>query len=271
VKREMFRKMLDDLGPMSYEEMAVATNLAILIVMWFSATSWKAWLLPEPSFVNNGCIGLILTLPLFLIPSAQRLPMSVRRLFDESRLKSECSRPTPKRILDWDPVKNNFTWEILFIFGGGSLVAHGSEVSGLAEYIAHHLASLDVGEFTLVVFIVVIVCFITEVVSNMATLNIFGPLIVQAAIVKCYDPVKLLLSTCFACSMAFMLPMAGGPNMIVYSTGRVSMGQMAKAGISLNIIGICAVVLYCHFVMPSIAGDWSRLSGANCTQAAQTI
>jgi sodium-dependent dicarboxylate transporter 2/3/5 len=40
-----------------------------------------------------------------------------------------------------------------------------------------------------------------------------------------------------------MLPVATPPNAIVYSSGRVRMGDMIKAGIWLNLVGIVLVVL----------------------------
>ncbi|MBT6208981.1 MAG: anion transporter, partial [Woeseia sp.] len=42
---------------------------------------------------------------------------------------------------------------------------------------------------------------------------------------------------------AFMLPVATPPNAIVFSTGKLSIPQMVKAGIVLNIIGIIIVSL----------------------------
>ena len=56
------------------------------------------------------------------------------------------------------------------------------------------------------------VAFVTEIVSNMSTLNIFGAIIVTAAHHMGYNQVQLLLAVSFAASFAFMLPMAGGPN-----------------------------------------------------------
>ena len=64
----------------------------------------------------------------------------------------------------------------------------------------------------------------------MSTLNIFGPIIVTAAQHGAHNQVQLLLAVSFAASFAFMLPMAGGPNMVVYSSGRVPVARMARFG-----------------------------------------
>merc|ERR1711879_1128857 len=42
----------------------------------------------------------------------------------------------PKHILDWDDIKRGFQWEILFVFGGGAMLAHGTVHSGLAAWMA---------------------------------------------------------------------------------------------------------------------------------------
>merc|ERR1719229_860703 len=79
------------------------------------------------------------------------------------------------------------------------------------------------------------------------------------ALRKGYDPVKFLLVVCLAASFAFMLPMAGGPNMVVYSTGKIPVHVMAKTGFALNIAAILLGSLYMCFVMPAPLGDYSHL------------
>ncbi len=49
-----------------------------------------------------------------------------------------------------------------------------------------------------------------------------------------------------------MLPVATPPNAIVYSSGYVSVGQMAKAGIYLNIIGIALVSALVYITGPTL-------------------
>jgi sodium-dependent dicarboxylate transporter 2/3/5 len=53
-----------------------------------------------------------------------------------------------------------------------------------------------------------------------------------------------------AASCAFMLPVATPPNAIVFSTGAISIPQMVRAGILLNIIGIIIVSVAALFLAP---------------------
>ena len=53
-----------------------------------------------------------------------------------------------------------------------------------------------------------------------------------------------------------MLPMASGPNMIAYGTGKdFSLGFMAKNGFALNVIAIVIGIIYLNYVLPSLLPD----------------
>jgi len=53
----------------------------------------------------------------------------------------------------------------------------------------------------------------------------------------------LTVPVTIAASCAFMLPVATPPNAIVFATGRLTIPQMARAGILLNLISIIIVSL----------------------------
>jgi sodium-dependent dicarboxylate transporter 2/3/5 len=65
----------------------------------------------------------------------------------------------------------------------------------------------------------------------------------------------LAIPTALAASCAFMMPVATPPNAIVYGTGRVTIQQMATAGIWLNVFFVAllpvVVVLFAHRVFGS--------------------
>eukprot|EP00929_Paragymnodinium_shiwhaense_P073336 TRINITY_DN37342_c0_g1_i1.p1 TRINITY_DN37342_c0_g1~~TRINITY_DN37342_c0_g1_i1.p1 ORF type:complete len:563 (-),score=108.91 TRINITY_DN37342_c0_g1_i1:225-1913(-) len=258
VEEGLFLDWYASLGKLTYEEIVVAADLFLLVVAWCTATpigSFPGWKASVSSDLNSGAVGLAFTLPLFLIPCGSRLPARLRRLLGEERCQSAIEGQTPPRcILDWDAVKNSFKWEILFVFGGGYMIATGTVASGLAAVIAQNLSSLPFTELTFLFIVILVVTFVTEVVSNMATLSIFGSIIVATAFGKGYDQVVYLLAVTFAASYAFMLPMAGGPNMVVYSSGKVSIRRMASFGFFVNLLAILAGCLYTYFVLPGILG-----------------
>ncbi|MDA1071035.1 MAG: anion permease, partial [Proteobacteria bacterium] len=59
-----------------------------------------------------------------------------------------------------------------------------------------------------------------------------------------FAPVELAIPAAIAASCAFMLPVATPPNAIVYGSGLISAGEMARAGLAFNVMAIVAITLY---------------------------
>ena len=57
------------------------------------------------------------------------------------------------------------------------------------------------------------------------------------------DPVLLAIPVALAATCAFMLPVATPPNAIAFGSGYVTIGQMIKGGLWLNIVGIALITL----------------------------
>jgi sodium-dependent dicarboxylate transporter 2/3/5 len=87
------------------------------------------------------------------------------------------------------------------------------------------------------------VIFLTELTSNLATTATLLPVIAAIAIQAGVPPIVLTVPVTIAASCAFMLPVATPPNAIVFATGRLTIPQMARAGILLNLISIIIVSL----------------------------
>ena len=61
-----------------------------------------------------------------------------------------------------------------------------------------------------------------------------------------------MLPATFAASAAFMLPVATPPNAIIFGTNRVSVMEMARAGIGLNLVGTLLIVTACYLWAPAV-------------------
>ena len=57
------------------------------------------------------------------------------------------------------------------------------------------------------------------------------------------SPLMLIIPAAIGASPAFMLPVATPPNAIIFGSGEITIPQMCKAGLWLNLIGISLVVL----------------------------
>ena len=95
----------------------------------------------------------------------------------------------------------------------------------------------------------VAIVLLTEVTSNTATAATFVPLTAAIAVGAGMGPAEIAVPAAIAASCAFMLPVATPPNAIVYGSGLVSAGQMARAGIVFNLMAMIAITL----VMPLAA------------------
>ena len=88
-----------------------------------------------------------------------------------------------------------------------------------------------------------LVMFLTELSSNTAVANTFIPILSAAAVGLGIEPMPVIFAAAFACTCAFMLPVATPPNAIVFASGMVSVRQMMRAGFGLNLIGILLISL----------------------------
>ena len=95
----------------------------------------------------------------------------------------------------------------------------------------------------LVLIVATTVIFLTELTSNTATTAAFVPILGSAAPALGVHPVLLMVPAGVVASYAFMLPVATPPNAIVFGSGRLSIAQMARAGVLLNITGVLVTTL----------------------------
>ena len=94
----------------------------------------------------------------------------------------------------------------------------------------------------------VLVIFLTELTSNTATTATFLPIIGAAAEGLGIEPLLLLIPMTLAASCAFMMPVATPPNAIVFGSGEITIAQMCKAGLWLNLVGLGLVMLVVYAV-----------------------
>ncbi|MCG8585740.1 MAG: DASS family sodium-coupled anion symporter [Pirellulales bacterium] len=158
-------------------------------------------------------------------------------------------------VMDWSTAMK-LPWGILILFGGGLSLAQAVKVNGAAEFIAsyaHALATLP--PFVIVLIISAGVIFLTELTSNIATTATMLPILAALAPGLGVHPYLLVFPAAIAASCAFMLPVATPPNAIVFGSGRITIAQMCKAGLWINLIGIVLVTLLTMFVVRPLMID----------------
>jgi len=76
------------------------------------------------------------------------------------------------------------------------------------------------------------------------------PILAAAALGAAIDPRLLMVPAAMSASCAFMLPVATAPNVIMFSTGELSVKDMVREGFALNIFG-AAIISLCIFLLLS--------------------
>jgi sodium-dependent dicarboxylate transporter 2/3/5 len=145
-------------------------------------------------------------------------------------------------VMNWEAAKG-VPWDVLLLFGGGLSLADQIQENGLADY----LGSLAGGLSALpVLMTVAIICFgillLTELTSNTATAATFLPVVGAIAVTLGQNPLLFLVPTALAANCSYMMPVGTPPNAIVFGSGLVTLPQMARAGLLLNILLVPIIV-----------------------------
>jgi solute carrier family 13 (sodium-dependent dicarboxylate transporter), member 2/3/5 len=152
-------------------------------------------------------------------------------------------------VLTWKDAEEGLPWGVLLLFGGGLSLASAVAATGLDNWFGQQVGGLGgLPVVLLVAAVVAIVMFLTEVTSNTATAATFIPVLGGVAIGIGADPMSLLIPAAFAATCAFMLPVGTPPNAIVFSSGAVTIGQMARGGFVLNLVGVVLITLFSYLL-----------------------
>jgi sodium-dependent dicarboxylate transporter 2/3/5 len=146
-------------------------------------------------------------------------------------------------LLNWEATRR-LPWGILLLFGGGLSLANGLEITGVIQTLSGQVEWMAGGQvIVLVVLLTALSLYLTELMSNVAMVQVMVPVVSAVAVGLGVNPLFLALPVTLASSCAFMLPMATPPNAIVFSTGQISVWQMIKAGFWLNLVSLVAILV----------------------------
>lgn len=137
-------------------------------------------------------------------------------------------------------------WPVLWLVAGGIALGDGIGATGLDQWILGSFDWTAMGGQTVIVVLVFVTLALGNVISNSAIANLVVPLSISFASVIGIHPAAVAVLLAFAASLGISMPISTPPNAIAYSTGHVSLKDMAVVGVTLGVIG--AVVL--SFAMP---------------------
>ncbi len=147
-----------------------------------------------------------------------------------------------RAALGWSEA-TQIDWGTLLLFGGGLSLGGAMFRLGLSEALGKGIVTATGVSTTagLTLVFTVFSIFFTEVTSNTASATMLIPLAIASAQAAGASPLEPALGCALGCSMAFMLPVATPPNAIVYGSGLVPIGTMARAGMWMN-VAACVIV-----------------------------
>jgi sodium-dependent dicarboxylate transporter 2/3/5 len=225
------RRSLEAMGPMSSAEKRILAVFAVTAILWMLqpllSRQFPSLQLTDTSIAIAGALSL------FLIPSGTRK--------GDFLMSWECAERLP--------------WGVLLLFGGGLTLAAAIADSGLADWIGRQLGALDAWPLVLVVAVVtVLVMLFSELASNTATAATFLPVAAALALNLGSDPLRLAVPAVLAASFGFMLPVATPPNAIVFGSGYVTVPEMLRAGVWLDLLGAVVIVGTVYLLASSVFG-----------------
>lgn len=223
--RESIRKELEALGKMSQEEKYVAVVFIAMAFAWITRSFFLSQFIPG---INDTVIAIAASSLMFMLPSKKE------------------KRP----LLTWEEAEK-LPWGVIILFGGGLSIAAAFQSSELAIWIGAQLTAVEALPLFLIILIITLsVNFLTEVTSNVATASIMLPVLAALADAIGVHPFLLMIPATMAASCAFMLPIATGPNAIVFSSGELKMNDMVRAGVWLNLFSSLLISALVYFALP---------------------
>lgn len=225
--REVVERRLRELGRLSHAEELVLVVFAVVVGLWIFKGMLQEWL-PLLN-LNDASIAILGAVLLFVTPVDWR--------------KKEM-------LLEWKDTRD-LPWGVLLLLGGGLALAAMMNDHGVADWIGAGIQSMgEISPFWLLVLSLALVMLMTELMSNVATVTTLLPVMTGVAVGFDLNPMFLAVPAAMAASCAFMLPVSTPPNAIVFGTHLVTVPQMARAGLWLNLIALAVLSAAAYLLVP---------------------
>lgn len=255
VERHVLREQLRALGPASRDEVLSALVFGITALLWITGdriafsdqlvfNGWRNNPWVDLHGFGDPAVAMVGGILLFVIPT---------------RPRAANGRPTtdngPRTLLDWDFAQARIPWGVVLLIGSGFAIAGGIDASGLSDLIGTALAGWKVGSEVLQVGAIATgVTLLSELGSNTAVASLVLPILARTAEVWGMLPQAVMIPATLAASCGFMLPIASPMQAIVFSSGQLSVKQMVKAGVWMDVLGVVLLVLLWSLIGIAVFG-----------------
>lgn len=218
-------KLKKDLGKITFEQKAVSFVFFAAAFCWITKNFLLKNIFPR---IDDTIISIFFATLLFLI-----------------NVKGK-----KEKILKWEDTQR-LPWGVLLLLGSGMSFAKAVDSSGLSVWVGTQISAFGtMNLFILLVLLITVVNFLTEIASNMATIAMMLPILSPIALEFDLHPFVLMVAAAAAASCAFMLPVATPPNAVVFGSGYLKINDMVKNGFLLNLTSIVIIALMVYFALP---------------------
>ncbi len=225
---ELIKSKLKELGALRKEEKLVMVIFATTCLLWIFQQPIN--ILLKKLMLNDTIVAMLGGLLMFILP------------VDWKQMNF---------LLKWSDTEK-MAWGILILFGGGLCLAQGLSNAGIIQAVGAKIADNSPSTNWLLFGLIAAAVFITELMSNVALVQIFLPVVFGIATNLGVNPILLGMPVTIGASMAFMFPVATPPNAIVFSSGHMRMQHMMKAGVWLNMISVLMIYLASVYLLPLV-------------------
>lgn len=218
-------KLKKDLGKITFEQKAVSFVFFAAAFCWITKNFLLKNIFPR---IDDTIISIFFATLLFLI-----------------NVKGK-----KEKLLKWEDTQR-LPWGVLLLLGSGMSFAKAVDSSGLSVWVGTQISAFGtMNLFILLVLLITVVNFLTEIASNMATIAMMLPILAPIALEFDLHPFVLMVAAAAAASCAFMLPVATPPNAVVFGSGYLKINDMVKNGFLLNLTSIVIIALMVYFALP---------------------
>lgn len=237
--KDLIAAELAQLGPLTAPERRVAAIFLTAIFFWvvvpfLADIPAVGDALPFLADVSDTQVAMAAAIATFLVPAG--------------------NGKASARLLDWEATKD-VPWGLLLLFGGGLSLSAAFTDSGFSEWIGTRIGSLDgLPPVVILLSAMVVGLGLTELTSNTATAAAFFPIMGAVATGIGMDPLVMTIVMTLAVCSAYMLPVATPSNAVAFGSGEVSIKQMVRAGVWLNIVSMVLIVVTLYTLLPLVFG-----------------
>jgi len=228
--RQLMQNEYAKLGEFSRGELLTTVIFGICVLGWVFSDFWSGLI---GARIDDAVIAIVGALLLFLTPLDWR--------FDRT-------------LLSWKDAEK-LPWGILIFFGGSLSLSSALTETGVTQWLSRELHIIhDVPVWLVVSVVVVLIVVVSEMMSNSATITAFLPILAGLAGGLGIHPFLIMIPATLAASCAFMMPGASPPNAIAFASGGLSVKDMVRTGLWLNLICGIGILLAAFHLIPAIMG-----------------